>query len=303
MNYLVVIAGPTASGKTALSISLARHFQTEIISADSRQFYREMNIGTAKPTGEELAAVPHHFINTLSVRDPYSAGQYEADALKLLGELFKRYRMVILTGGSGLFINAVIKGHDPLPGVDMSIRKQLNEKYHLKGIDYLREELKKRDPVFYDAVDRNNPRRMLRALEICIAGNAPYSSYLKNQPAERNFIPVFIGLDPGREKLYEKINRRVEEMMGQGLLKEVEELFPHKELNALQTVGYQELFEYLCGSITLDAAVEQIRQNTRNYAKRQMTWFRKQPGICWFDPASHQAIVSFIEERIEGEEK
>ena len=290
-KYLIVIGGPTASGKTGVAIQVARTLQTEILSADSRQFYREMTIGTAKPTEEELAAVPHHFINTLSIEQEYTAGDYEREASELLDRLFLEKEAVVMVGGSGLFIKAVCDGLDHFPEVPEKVKQQLEEDYRRFGISFLQDELLESDPEYYHEVDLHNPRRLLRALSVCRAARRPYSSFRSKKKSERQFMPIQIRLHWDRDELYQRINQRVDEMMEKGLLDEAKTLLPYREKNALQTVGYQELFDYLDGKTSLEEAVELIKQNTRRYAKRQTTWFR---DWARFHPSEMAAIFDFI---------
>ena len=282
-KYLISIVGPTAIGKTALSIQLAKHFNTEIISADSRQFFKEMQIGTATPTSEELAAIKHHFINHKSVKDEYNVGAFEKDALQCLDTLFKIHNIVIMVGGSGLYIDAVTKGLDDFPEIDSKIRKVLNKKLKTDGIESLQEQLKKLDGKTYYNIELENPHRVIRALEICIGTNKPYSSFLKQKKAKRDFKTINLGLTADREIIYDRINKRVDKMMENGLLDEVKVLLPFKYLNSLKTVGYNELFNYINDEWTLDFAVSEIKKNSRRFAKRQLTWFRKDQSILWFD--------------------
>lgn len=296
MATLVVITGPTAIGKTALSIQLAQHFNTEIISCDSRQFYKEMSIGTAVPDAGELAAVSHHFIQNRSITEDYNVGQFERDALEKLSELFKKHSVVIMTGGSGLYINAVVNGLDDFPDVDETVRQNLIETLERDGIARLQEKLKALDPVSYKEVAIDNPQRLIRALEICLATGRPYSSF-KNQPRPpRTFNVIKIGLQADRKIIYDRINRRTDLMMEAGLLEEATRLLPYKHLNALQTVGYKELFLYLENAVSLEEAVSEIKKNTRRFAKRQLTWFRKDASIIWFD---YQADTAHIIKEIE----
>ncbi|CAL2079344.1 tRNA (adenosine(37)-N6)-dimethylallyltransferase MiaA [Tenacibaculum sp. 190524A02b] len=282
-NTLITIVGATAIGKTALSIKLAQHFNCEIISCDSRQFYKEMTIGTAVPDTEELAAAPHHFIQNRSVFDDYNVGQFEKDALSTLDTLFKKNPIQIMVGGSGLYVDAVINGLDYFPDVDTEIRKDLTNQLEEKGIIHLQAQLKELDIEAYNTIAIDNPHRLIRALEICIGTGNTYSSY-KNKPKQpRNFNVIKIGLTADREIMYDRINKRVDIMMQAGLLKEAESLYTHKHLNALQTVGYRELFSHFDGEFSLDFAIEEIKKNTRRFAKRQGTWFRKDKNILWFD--------------------
>ncbi len=281
---LVVIAGPTASGKTSLAIQLATHFQTEILSCDSRQFYHELNIGTAKPTFEELAAVPHHFVGHLSIFDPYNVSRFECDALELLTSLFRKHPVVIMVGGSGLYIDAVCKGIDTLPDPDPEIRAELKTILGRDGIEALRHELRTFDPEYARTADLANPARLIRALEVFRTTGIPYSSLRKNQIRERPFRILKICLDLPRETLNQRINQRVDGMITAGLLDEARTLYPHRHLNALNTVGYKELFAHLDGLTDLPAAIEKIKTNTRRYAKRQVTWLRRDGGYRWMRP-------------------
>lgn len=280
-KVLLAVVGPTAIGKTALGILLAKHFKTEIVSADSRQFFKEMSIGTAVPSSQELSEVPHHFIQHKSIFEPYSVGDFEREALHLLDTLFQKHDVVVMVGGSGLYVDAVVKGLDDFPEVDPKIREALNEQLKRDGLESLQQELKERDPNYFEVVDRDNPHRLIRALEVCIASEQPYSSFLNQNKSKRSFTTIYIGLDAPREVVYERINLRVDVMMQEGLFDEAKQLFPHKNLNALQTVGYKELFEYLEDRCTLETAVEEIKKNTRRFAKRQLTWLRKNKNILW----------------------
>ena len=288
-NYLITIIGPTAIGKTALAIQLANHFCCEIISCDSRQFFKEMSIGTAVPSQEELAQAPHHFIQNKSIFESYSVGDYEVEALARLEELFKKNNIQVLVGGSGLYVDAVLKGFDEFPDIDASLRETVNSKYDELGISYLQDNLKKLDPDYYQKIASENPQtlqnpqRMKRFVEVCIGSGQPYSSFLGKRKNSRNFTPIIIGLEADRTLMYERINLRVDLMMQQGLLEEVKTLLPHKELNALQTVGYRELFDYFEGKVSLEEAIDQIKMNTRRFAKRQMTWFKRTENTQWFD--------------------
>ena len=282
-KILLTVVGPTAIGKTSLAIDLALHFGTEIISCDSRQFFKEMSIGTAVPSSEELAQVKHHFIQHKSIFDTYSVGDFERDAITLLKELFKQHNVVIMVGGSGLYADTVVYGLDDFPEVSPEIRNGLNELYQKQGITYLQTRLKDLDPIQYTQMDVQNPQRMMRALEVCIASGKPYSSFLNKKETLRDFKNIIIGLTAEREVVYNRINDRVELMLENGLLIEAQTLFPHKKLNALQTVGYRELFDFLEGKTSLDFAVEEIKKNTRRFAKRQYTWFHKNKDIHWFE--------------------
>jgi tRNA dimethylallyltransferase len=291
---LIVIAGPTASGKTAAAIEVAKHYNTVVISADSRQFYREMSIGTAKPNDKELSAVKHYFINSLSIDEPYTAGDYEKQCLELLAELFKTYSVVVLAGGSGLFIKAVCEGFDEFPDTDPSVREKLNIELEEKGIAYLQEKLKTADPDYYSQVDINNPQRVIRALEIFESSGKPYSSYRRSALNKRPFHIVKTGLNLPREVLYNRINQRVDIMVEHGLIDEVKSLLPYRHLNALNTVGYSELFDYFDGKTSLDTALDLIKQNTRRFAKRQMTWFGKDKQINWLEANDENLVQKII---------
>ncbi len=297
INTLIVVVGPTAIGKTTLAISLAKHFNTEIISADSRQFYKEMKIGTAVPSSEELSSAKHHFIQHKSVLENYSVGDFERDALVVLEDLFKQRQVVILVGGSGLYVDAVVKGLDKFPKVDPKIRIQLNQTLHKHGIEPLQKQLKQLDPSYYERVDLENPHRLIRALEVCIGSGQPYSSFVGQEKPKRPFRTITIGINASREIIYNRINTRVDLMINEGLLEEAKLLYHHKELNALQTVGYKELFVHLDGEADLDHAISEIKKNTRRFAKRQLTWFRKSENIQWID---HEYVIKDVIQTIEG---
>lgn len=287
---LIVIAGPTAVGKTATAIRLAQQLKTEIISADSRQFYNEMSIGTAKPDAEELSQAKHHFINSHSITDNFTVGDFEKEALLLLDELFKTHDQLIMVGGSGLFIQAVTQGFDNLPAANPEIREKLNQEFAEKGIEHLQQKLKEADPDYYNKVDLNNPQRLIRALEVFQATGKSFSSYRKATVNTRPFESIKIVLDLPREELYDRINRRVDIMIEQGLVEEVHSLLPYRQLNALNTVGYSELFDYFDGKTDLPAAIDLIKQNTRHFAKRQLTWFRKDKEMKWLNAASENLL-------------
>ncbi len=295
---LVVISGPTASGKTSLAIELAQHFGSEIISADSRQIYREMRIGTAVPSPQELAAVKHHFIQTKSIHDYYNAFMYETEVLALLEELFQRMNPVIMAGGSGLYIDAVCRGIDDIPTVDPEVRQQLRAVYAREGLEGLRRRLREADPAYYRRADLNNPMRLLKALEVTLQSGRPYSSFLTRTPRPRPFRILKAGLDLPRSELYDRINRRVTTMIEAGLVDEARRLLPHRHLTALNTVGYKEIFDHLDGRLSLDEAAERIRANTRKYARKQLTWFRKDPQIRWFRPDEKEKIIEWIDKEI-----
>ncbi len=293
---LIVIAGPTAVGKTAAAIKLAQQLKTEIISADSRQFYREMSIGTAKPNADELRQVKHHFIDSHSITENFTVGDFEKQALQLLDELFKTNDHVIMVGGSGLFIQAVTQGFDDLPTVDPEIREKLNRELVEKGIEHLQCELKEADPDYYHQVDLNNPQRLIRALEVFQATGKPFSSYRKAAVNVRPFESIKIALNLPREVLYDRINRRVDIMVEQGLAEEVRSFLPYRHLNALNTVGYSELFDYFDGKTDLGTAINLIKQNTRRFAKRQLTWFRKDKDMKWMMADDPHLINEIIKE-------
>ncbi|MEX0361818.1 MAG: tRNA (adenosine(37)-N6)-dimethylallyltransferase MiaA [Allomuricauda sp.] len=280
---LIAVVGPTAIGKTALGIHLAQHFNTEILSADSRQFFKEMRIGTAVPSKAELNTIPHHFIQHKSINEPYSVGDFERDALTKLEELFQSKDVAVMVGGSGLYVDAVVQGLDEFPKVDPSIRDFLNKKLETEGLEALQFELKSKDVKYYQMVDLDNPHRLIRALEVCIASGKPYSSFLKQKKDIRPFQTLYMGIQADRDVIYNRINERVDIMMEHGLLEEAKTLYPHKHLNALQTVGYRELFEYFDGEVDLDFAISEIKKNTRRFAKRQLTWLRKNENILWVD--------------------
>ena len=305
-NYLITIIGPTAIGKTALSIKLAQHFGCEILSCDSRQFFKEMKIGTAVPNADELAAVKHHFIQHISVFDNYSVGDFETDAIAKLDEFFKENNVQIMVGGSGLYVDAVLKGFDDFPDIEASVREEINTKYDTLGLEYLQNILKELDSEYYNKLlsenqqTLQNPQRMKRFAEVCLGTGKPYSSFIGKRKNQRNFTPIIIGLEADREKMYERINLRVDMMLKEGLLEEAKSLYPNKQLNALQTVGYRELFYYFDGKTTLDFAVEEIKKNTRRFAKRQITWFKRTENAKWFDYQTDVSeIITFVETRIE----
>lgn len=299
-KYLVVIAGPTAVGKTNLAITLAKKYNTEIISFDSRQFYREMSIGTAKPDFHELAEVPHHFINNLSIHQNYSIGNFENEAMACLNSLFNKHRLVIAVGGSGLYINALLNGLDDFVNIKLSTKEKAKLLYEEKGISALQNELRRLDPDYFNEVDINNPQRLMRALEVCWESGLPYSSFLGKNQVKRNFEAIKILLNLPREKLYYQINQRVDKMMAEGLENEVKKLLPFRHLNALNTVGYKELFTHYDGKISLNEAVDLIKQKTRNYAKRQLTWFKHQDSYRQFAPDELGKIISYIDLTTQG---
>ncbi len=297
-SFLVIICGPTASGKTSLAIELAQYFGSEIISADSRQIYREMSIGTAVPFPEERKGVRHHFIQNKSVFDYYNAFMYETEVIHLLEDLFRRMNPVIMAGGSGLYIDAVCRGIDDIPTVEPAVRQEMKELYVREGLEGLRSLLKKMDPDYYKKADLRNPKRLLKALEISVQTGRPYSSFLTQPHKQRSFRILKAGLDLPREDLYDRINRRVDRMIEAGLTEEARRLYPHRDTNALNTVGYKELFDYFDKKISLDEAITRIKANTRKYARKQLTWFRKDPEIRWFRPEETEEILRWIESKI-----
>ena len=292
---LIIVLGPTAIGKTSLSIQLAKHFNTEIISADSRQFYKELLIGAAPPSAKELSEVKHHFIQHLSVSQDYNVGKFEEDAILKIEELFTKNDKIIMVGGSGLYIDAICKGFDKMPETPSEIREEVISLYKKNGIDFLQNEVQQKDPVFYNEVDRNNPQRLLRALEVMYSTNKTFSSFRNKKDKKRNFKIIKIGLETDRELLYNRINQRVDIMMENGLLQEVKSLTHFKNKNSLQTVGYKELFEHLEGKITLEESLNKIKQNSRRLAKRQITWFKKDISTTYFSSENLDEIIEFIE--------
>jgi tRNA dimethylallyltransferase len=297
-NFLIVLLGPTGVGKTGISIDIAEKFRCEIISADSRQFFVEMEIGTAVPSDYQINKIKHHFIRFISVLDYYSASLFERDVLELLPALFGRNNIVLMTGGSGLYIDAVCNGYDDIPDVDPVARNKYISMYNEAGIEALRQELRLLDPVHFSKVDLNNYKRILRALEICETTGRPYSSFLKNQKRQRDFKIIKIGLERDRDELYARINSRVDEMVQTGLEEEARELYKYRHLNALNSVGYREFFDYFDGNITRDKAIELIKRNSRRYAKRQLTWWSKDMQIMWFNPDRLPEIIKYIESEV-----
>ena len=297
-KYLIVIVGPTAIGKTATAIEIAKHYNCEIISCDSRQFFREMTIGTAVPSTEELDVVQHHFIHNKSINDTYSVGDFEREAIATLDQLYKPSDYAVMVGGSGLYVDAVLYGMDEFPEIDPEIRADIKNKYQQLGISYLQDTLQKLDEIQYEVIEKENPQRLMRALEVCIQTGKPYSSFLTKNTKKRNFIPIIIGLEADRALIYERINKRVDQMLDHGLPEEVKSLQEYKDVNALQTVGYKELFAFLTDEYSWDFAIETIKRNTRRYAKRQLTWFKKNNYTKWFNKNENsKTIINYIESK------
>ena len=297
MKTLIVIVGPTAIGKTALSISLAQHFECEIISCDSRQFFQEMHIGTAVPSQAELEMVQHHFVQNKTIFEPYSVGTFEKEAITKLDQLFEKQDVVVMVGGSGLYIDAVVFGLDLFPEIQVEVRNELATEFATNGIEFLLQKLQTLDPQYYQHLlsenpqTLQNPQRMMRFVEVCVGTKMPYSSFLKSKTTQRNFETIWIGLEGNRNTIYNRINKRVDTMIEEGLLAEAEMLYPNKNLNALQTVGYRELFSFFEGQMSLEFAIEEIKKNTRRFAKRQLTWFKRNKNITWFDFEIDQNII------------
>ena len=292
---LIVVVGPTGSGKSALAVKLAQHYNAPVISTDSRQVFRNMAIGTAQPTAEELAAAKHYFIADREVEDDFNCGKYEVEALALLERLFVENRYVVAVGGSGLYIQALCEGMDSLPEADDSLRTELKARLASEGLEVLADELRRLDPKYAEEVDIQNPARVMRALEVCITTGRPYSEQRVGKVAERPFNIVKVGTDMPRDVLYERINRRVDMMVEQGLVAEAMAMYPKRHLNALQTVGYRELFEHFDGNCSLEEAIELIKRNSRRYAKRQLTWFRRDESTGWYSPNDIEGVVAFID--------
>lgn len=297
-KHLIIILGPTAVGKTSLAINLAKHFKSEIVSADSRQFYREITIGTAKPSPEELAQAKHHLIGMLSISDYYNVFRFETEVISLLKNLFSTHHVVIMAGGSGLYIDAICNGIDHIPDTDEDLRNDLNNILLHQGIQPLRDQLKLLDSQAYQNIDLANPMRIIRALEVCLTTGRTYSSFLHNVSPQRPFNIIKVGLKRERKELYDRINHRVDEMIAKGLAEEARSLYQYRDYNSLQTVGYRELFEHFDGNYTMEKAIEKIKTNTRRYAKKQMTWFARDKDIHWFSPEDPESILSFIANQI-----
>ena len=295
---LIVLIGPTGVGKTELSLSIAEHYHTSIISSDSRQLYKDLKIGTAAPTPAQLARVPHYFVGTLELTDYYSAAQYETEVLKKLDELFQAHPIVVMTGGSMMYVDAVCKGIDDIPTVDKDTRELMIHRYETEGLDQLCAELRVLDPEYYRIVDLKNPKRVIHALEICYMTGKTYTSFRTRTQKERPFRIVKVGLTRDREELYQRINQRVDEMMKEGLLEEAKRVYPYKQLNSLNTVGYKEIFKYLDGEWDLPFAIEKIKQNSRIYSRKQMTWFKRDTEITWFHPDQKEEVMQFLDSQI-----
>lgn len=297
-HTLLVLTGPTGVGKTELSLRLAEHFRTSIVSSDSRQLYADLKIGTAAPTPEQLQRVPHYLIGTLQLTDYYSAAQYEQEALGILEKLFAQRDVVLLTGGSMMYVDAICKGIDDIPTIDTETRELLKQKHEIEGLDHLCAELKLMDPEYYRIVDLKNHKRVVHALEICYMTGKTYTSYRKQQKKERPFRIIKVGLTRDRAELYDRINRRVDQMMDEGLLEEARSVYPYRELNSLNTVGYKEMFQYLDGTWELPFAIEKIKQNSRIYSRKQMTWFKRDEEMQWFHPEKEKEILAYTQKLI-----
>jgi tRNA dimethylallyltransferase len=305
MKYLITIVGPTAIGKTSLSIALAQHFKCEIVSCDSRQFFKEMSIGTAVPTLEEQAAAQHHFIQNKSIFENYTVGDFEREAIESIKKLHQNNNFAIMVGGSGLYVDAVLKGMDAFPEIESEVRAQVKLDFETKGLSFLQEKLKALDLFYYEKIKAENPQtlqnpqRMMRFVEVCVGTGKPYSSFLNQNTRKRDFTPIIIGLEADRAEMYDRINRRVDIMLNEGLVQEAKELYPNKNLNALQTVGYRELFDFFDHKIALEFAIEEIKKNTRRFSKRQMTWFKRTENVAWFDfKTSAKTIADYIENKL-----
>lgn len=298
-KYLIVLTGPTGIGKTRVGIEMAKHFNTEIISADSRQLFKELSIGTAVPSASQQSEIKHHFIQSLSIAENYNASKFESEALEVLGNLFESHKVVLMVGGSMLYVDAVCKGIDLMPDVEPEIRELLKRRLETEGLESLRFQLKRLDPTYYETVDLKNPNRIVHALEICLMTGKPYSSFRSSPNRKRPFEIVKIGLDCERERLHHRINQRVDEMVEAGLEDEARKLYPRKQLNALNTVGYREWFAHFDGEISREKAIELIKRNSRRYARKQLTWFRNDPEVNWFQPGETRQIIEFINNKIE----
>lgn len=297
-KYLVVIAGPTAVGKTELCLNLAKKFNTDIISSDSRQFFKETNLGTAKPSDMQLREVPHHFINTLSIHEDYDVKEFEKDALSLIDSIFQKNDIILMTGGSGLYIDAVCNGFDDMPQIDPATRKKIIDEYEINGLDFLKGEVKRHDPEYFDIVDQNNPQRLMRAIEVFRGTGRPFSSFRNKKKVERYFGIIKIGLERERAELYQRIDSRMDLMIQKGLFEEADSLLLYSDLNALQTVGYTEIFGFLRGKYDKIEAIRLLKRNSRRYAKRQLTWFKRDPKMTWFHPDQIEDVMAFISSQI-----
>ncbi|MCK5703436.1 MAG: tRNA (adenosine(37)-N6)-dimethylallyltransferase MiaA [Cyclobacteriaceae bacterium] len=299
-NFLIVISGPTAVGKTSLCVNLAHELRCEIISADSRQFFKELSIGTAKPTQAELKAVPHHFVDFISINQEFSAGKFEMAVLTLLTGLFKKTNRVLMTGGSGLYIQAVCQGMNDIPDLDMNFREELYEELENHGLQVLLEELSIKDPEYFNSVVQSNPQRIIRALEVCRGTGQPYSSFRTDQKVERDFEIIKIGLNRDRQELFSRIDQRMDEMIDAGLFEEAQKFYNERHLNALKTVGYKEIFGYMDRKYNKTEAIRLLKRNSRRYAKRQLTWFKKDPEFIWFHPDNFDEILNYINKKIDN---
>ncbi len=297
-QFLILVVGPTAVGKTSLCLKLAEQYQTGIVSCDSRQFYREMNLGTAKPNATELAAAPHYFINSRSVDEDYDVKQFEQEAIDLLEKLFAEKEVVIMTGGSGLFANAVTEGLDEIPEIDPEIRPKIIGTYQEKGLEFLQQEVKRLDPDYFELVDQQNPQRLMRALEVIQGTGKPFSEFRVKHKVERPFQVIKIGLERPREELYARIENRMDSMIASGLFDEADALFGKRHLNALKTLGYTEIFDFMEGKYDREEAIRLLKRNSRRYAKRQLTWFKRDPDVQWFDPENEEAILDYIKNQM-----
>lgn len=300
-KYLLVVVGPTAVGKTAVCIRLAKQLNTEVVSADSRQFFKELSIGTAKPTPEEMDGVPHHFVGHMSIHEEMNPGKFEQECLARLDSIFQKHNIAILTGGSGLYIKAVCDGMDEMPETGAEVREKINDAYQKNGLKWLQEKVQKADPDYYQQVDIHNPQRLIRALEVTEASGKPYSQFRKNKKVIRPFEVVKIGIERDRQTLYERINQRMDDMLTQGLLEEAQQFMDFRHINALQTVGYSEIYGFLEGRYDWDECIRLLKRNSRRYAKRQITWFKKDETVKWFEAVDIPAILAYVAEKLRSE--